>query len=84
MRKVSRPSEGFGRYIEIIPYPCYFRIRGLEARFSRLFYLFLGTVRRLTPKVLNAKTSALRPRITPHLEDYLDNARISGVEVRLK
>ena len=34
-----------------------------------------------------ALTSALRPRITPYLEGYLDNARvsrISEVEVRLK
>ena len=33
----------------------------------------LSGVRRLALKVLNAKTSALRPRIIPHLEGYLDN-----------
>ena len=41
-------------------------------------------VRRLAPKVLNAKTSALRPRITPYPEGYLDNARISEPELHPK
>ena len=46
---------------------------------KRLLY-----VRRLAPKVLNAKTSALRPRITPYPEGYLDNARISEPELHPK
>ena len=42
-------------------------------------------VRRSAPKVLNAKNSALRPRMIPHREGYLDDARLGeGIRPKLR